>query len=99
MEWNKTSEKPLVDWNDDHSEWTQSNYCPTGLFLVGAYAQNNFCWYKVKLTERGLVEMSDEGDEGFPLSEHGLDTDNFEYWMKIEEPRKIRGNKIQLCQH
>lgn len=89
MYWEKTSEKPLVDWNENHTKWTQSNHCPTGLFLVGSYHNGNFCWYKVKLSEKGLVEIGDE--EEFPFCNYGLGFDDFEYWMHIEPPIKLSG--------
>ena len=89
MNWEKTSEKPLVDWNEDHTQWTQSNHCPTGAFLVASIYNENFEWYRVILTEKGLVEIADENE--FPLSDYDLSFDDFEYWMRIDSPVKLTG--------
>lgn len=90
MSWEKTSEKPLVDWNEDFTQWTQSNYCPAGTFLVGLYCNGNFDWFKVKLTEQGLVEV-DVNDQEYPVSDYGLGIEDFEYWMRIDWPVKLTG--------
>lgn len=83
--WNKTLEKPLVDWNEDHTEWVESNHCPRGAFLAGFYGvDGEFEWFRVMLTEQGLVELGDDNE--FPMSDYGIAIDEFEYWMEIEKP-------------